>query len=197
MGQTGTGKSTVCVYLHYPWVYSNSSLKFINQASGGNLEIDDGLESCTTEVQASSFTLHGKTITLIDTPGFDDTNMSETEVLRKIASHLEIAWVSYVVHSAFILTQPFSKLWRPGNSPHWNCIPTPNLGYEGGRSIPQELWYVPQIVWRQYTQKCCHYHNYVGSGWSRDGWYARATTTNRRQVFQARYRRRCKNGQAR
>lgn len=72
-------------------MYSNGSLKFINQASGGNLEIDDGLESCTTEVQASSFTLHGKTITLIDTPGFDDTNMSETEVLRKIASHLEIA----------------------------------------------------------------------------------------------------------
>ncbi|TFY58555.1 hypothetical protein EVG20_g8101 [Dentipellis fragilis] len=72
MGATGSGKST-----------------FINVASGSNLEVGRGLQSCTSQVQlAPPFYLQGRPVTLIDTPGFDDTNMSDTDVLRAIAVFL-------------------------------------------------------------------------------------------------------------
>ncbi|KIP06256.1 hypothetical protein PHLGIDRAFT_60285, partial [Phlebiopsis gigantea 11061_1 CR5-6] len=72
MGATGAGKST-----------------FINLISGSHLRVGYGLESCTSEVQVSSpFLLDGKTITLIDTPGFDDTVKTEAEILRLIADFL-------------------------------------------------------------------------------------------------------------
>ncbi|KAH9840572.1 P-loop containing nucleoside triphosphate hydrolase protein [Rhodofomes roseus] len=69
MGATGSGKST-----------------FINLASCSDLSINDGLKSCTSEVEFSrAFGLAGKTVRLIDTPGFDDTTRSDTEVLKMIA----------------------------------------------------------------------------------------------------------------
>ena len=47
------------------------------------------LESCTSEVQlANEFTLDGRTVSLIDTPGFDDTTKSDTDILRMIAAYL-------------------------------------------------------------------------------------------------------------
>ena len=47
------------------------------------------LESCTSEVQlANEFTLDGRTVSLIDTPGFDDTLKSDTDILRMIAAYL-------------------------------------------------------------------------------------------------------------
>ena len=54
-----------------------------------NLRVGVGLESCTAEVQvADEFTLDGRTVTLIDTPGFDDTTKSDTEILKLIAFFL-------------------------------------------------------------------------------------------------------------
>ena len=48
------------------------------------------MESCTSDVEiAKEFTLDGRKVVLIDTPGFDDTNKSDTEVLRLIAAFLE------------------------------------------------------------------------------------------------------------
>ena len=48
-----------------------------------------GLESCTAEVQlANEFILDEKAVTLIDTPGFDDTSKTDTEILRLIALFL-------------------------------------------------------------------------------------------------------------
>jgi GTPase Era involved in 16S rRNA processing len=73
MGATGSGKTT-----------------FINVASGSNLRVGMGLESCTNEVQASqSFMLDGKHVVLVDTPGFDDTTKSDTDVLKMIAAYLQ------------------------------------------------------------------------------------------------------------
>ena len=47
------------------------------------------LESCTAEVQlADEFTLDGRRVILIDTPGFDDTSKSDTDVLKMIAAFL-------------------------------------------------------------------------------------------------------------
>lgn len=73
MGATGSGKTT-----------------FINIASGSDLRVGMGLESCTNEVQTSqSFMLDGKRVVLIDTPGFDDTTKSDTDVLKMIAAYMQ------------------------------------------------------------------------------------------------------------
>ncbi|KAF9267985.1 P-loop containing nucleoside triphosphate hydrolase protein [Marasmius fiardii PR-910] len=72
MGATGSGKTT-----------------FINSASGGTLRIGKGLQSCTSTVQLSpTFSLDGRQVTLIDTPGFDDTNKSDADILKMIAAFL-------------------------------------------------------------------------------------------------------------
>ncbi|THH31507.1 hypothetical protein EUX98_g2680 [Antrodiella citrinella] len=72
MGATGTGKST-----------------FVNLASGASLGVGDGLRSCTSEVATSHvFELFGRRIVLIDTPGFDDTTKSDTDILKMIAVYL-------------------------------------------------------------------------------------------------------------
>ncbi|KAG2342299.1 hypothetical protein BDR05DRAFT_976483 [Suillus weaverae] len=76
MGVTGSGKST-----------------FINIASGSNLPVSRSLESCTREVQTSRpFVVNGRVVTLIDTPGFDDTTRSDTDVLSMIAAYLSNAY---------------------------------------------------------------------------------------------------------
>ncbi|KAI0080954.1 hypothetical protein K474DRAFT_1572730, partial [Panus rudis PR-1116 ss-1] len=78
MGATGSGKST-----------------FINLVSGSKLQVGDGLESCTSDVQvAKPFALDGKIVTLIDTPGFDDTVKTEAEILRYIADFLATTYES-------------------------------------------------------------------------------------------------------
>ena len=51
-----------------------------------------GLDSCTAEVQlADEFTLDGRSVTLIDTPGFDDTTKSDSDILEMIAAFLVTA----------------------------------------------------------------------------------------------------------
>ena len=48
-----------------------------------------GLESCTADVKlANEFILDGNAVTLIDTPGFDDTSKSDTDILKIIAAFL-------------------------------------------------------------------------------------------------------------
>ncbi|KAF9267986.1 hypothetical protein L218DRAFT_995535 [Marasmius fiardii PR-910] len=72
VGATGSGKTT-----------------FINHASGANLSVGMGLHSCTASVQvAPPFELAGYLVTLIDTPGFDDTTKNDTDILRTIADFL-------------------------------------------------------------------------------------------------------------
>jgi len=63
-------------------------------ASGSNLRVGMDLESCTSEVQlADTFTLDGRPVILIDTPGFDDTSKSDTDILKLIAAFLETTCV--------------------------------------------------------------------------------------------------------
>ena len=51
-----------------------------------------GLESCTVEVQLTDeFTLDETRVTLIDTPGFDDTPKGNAGVLKTIAAFLAAA----------------------------------------------------------------------------------------------------------
>lgn len=64
-------------------------LQLINTGSGSNLRIGANLKSCTAEVQlANEFTLDGQRVLLVDTPGFDDTYKSDTDILKMIAAFL-------------------------------------------------------------------------------------------------------------
>lgn len=64
--------------------------------SNSKLGIGYGLESCTSEVHVSEpFALDGRIVTLIDTPGFDDTVKTEAEILRLIADFLSATYVPF------------------------------------------------------------------------------------------------------
>ena len=61
----------------------------MNQASRSYLKVGVDLNSCTSEIQESEeFILDGRRVILIDTPGFDDTHKSDTDVLKSIAAFL-------------------------------------------------------------------------------------------------------------
>ncbi|KDQ10124.1 hypothetical protein BOTBODRAFT_68830 [Botryobasidium botryosum FD-172 SS1] len=75
MGATGAGKTT-----------------FINKATSGALGVGHGLRSMTDSVQVGSFEWGGRRVHLIDTPGFDDTEKSDTDILSLIATHLAGAY---------------------------------------------------------------------------------------------------------
>jgi len=72
MGSTGCGKTT-----------------FVNLVAGASFEVGRELESCTQTVQSWTFPLGDETVTIIDTPGFDDTERPQAEVLERIATFLE------------------------------------------------------------------------------------------------------------
>lgn len=53
------------------------------------MSVGMGLQSCTVNVQTSNtFQLFGRSVTLVDTPGFDDTTVSDTDILKRIAIYL-------------------------------------------------------------------------------------------------------------
>ena len=89
MGTAGSGKSTVCRTASCR-VLTVKRSQFINLVSGSNLRVSNHLASCTEEVtESNDFELGGRTVRLLDTPGFDDTDRSEVETLKKIATSLE------------------------------------------------------------------------------------------------------------
>ena len=64
-------------------------LQFINLASRSSPQNGMGLESSTTGVKlADEFILDGRTVALLDTPGFYDTSGSDADILTMIAAFL-------------------------------------------------------------------------------------------------------------
>ncbi|KAF2796478.1 hypothetical protein K505DRAFT_406338 [Melanomma pulvis-pyrius CBS 109.77] len=87
MGITGCGKTT-----------------FVNHFSDYPLMIGHGLDSCTQIVQVVPCTLDsGKKIYLVDTPGFDDSTRTDSEILREVALWLNAAHKSKLKLTGLIL----------------------------------------------------------------------------------------------
>jgi predicted GTPase len=56
--------------------------------------VSDSQKSCTMGVQVGErFTLQGQQVALIDTPGFDNTETSDTEISQLIITFLDALWV--------------------------------------------------------------------------------------------------------
>ncbi|KAI0100423.1 P-loop containing nucleoside triphosphate hydrolase protein [Nemania sp. FL0031] len=86
MGVTGSGKST-----------------FIKKLTKGDIEIGHDLEACTQDVDFFDMEYGGKRIHLIDTPGFDDTFKTDTDILKAIVNWLNTVyrrglWLSGTVY---------------------------------------------------------------------------------------------------
>lgn len=92
MGMTGSGKTT-----------------FIANATGRtDLKIGHNLTSCTQEIQIIETILDGRTVRFVDTPGFSDTYLSDTEVLEMIADYLSAGYSKEMRLSGIIYLHPIS-----------------------------------------------------------------------------------------
>ncbi|KAG8166465.1 hypothetical protein KVR01_002154 [Diaporthe batatas] len=89
---TGSGKTT-----------------FISKVTGRtDLQIGHDLTSCTREIQVAEAKTDGQTVRLVDTPGFSDTRLSDTEVLQMIADHLAAAHRQEAKLTGIIYLHPIS-----------------------------------------------------------------------------------------
>ncbi|KAI1291689.1 hypothetical protein F5Y03DRAFT_29116 [Xylaria venustula] len=81
MGMTGSGKSS-----------------FIADCNTGREDIIIGhdLESCTNSVAIFCEELHGRDVYMIDTPGFDDTNREDVEILTAVSHYLSVSYANNV-----------------------------------------------------------------------------------------------------
>ncbi|KAJ0331020.1 hypothetical protein COL922a_012073 [Colletotrichum nupharicola] len=71
MGTTGAGKTT-----------------FVNKITNLATEIGHSLKSCTKEIHVATMQIDGRNVHLIDTPGFDDTELEDSDILMRIAGYL-------------------------------------------------------------------------------------------------------------
>ncbi|CAE6418455.1 unnamed protein product [Rhizoctonia solani] len=79
-------------FIRTNWLWKNNGV-FANVASGDSMRVGRGLKSCTQKVEPTTmFTVDGKPVVVVDCPGFDDTYLSETEILQSLAGFLTVAY---------------------------------------------------------------------------------------------------------
>ncbi|KAI0965319.1 P-loop containing nucleoside triphosphate hydrolase protein [Xylaria arbuscula] len=92
MGMTGSGKTT-----------------FISKVTGRtDLKIGHSLTSCTRDIEVIETKIDGRVVRFVDTPGFSDTNLSDSEVLQLIADYLATAYKNDIKLSGIIYLHPIS-----------------------------------------------------------------------------------------
>lgn len=100
MGVSGSGKSM-----------------FVNKATNSRLSVGEDLESCTPDIQLSEeIVLDGQRVVLIDTPGFDDDRMTDSDVLKSIALFLGAAHSAQVKLTGVIYVHRISDVRFGGSA---------------------------------------------------------------------------------
>ncbi|KAK3984005.1 P-loop containing nucleoside triphosphate hydrolase protein [Cladorrhinum sp. PSN332] len=95
IGPTGAGKTT-----------------FVSRVTGNtDLIINDGVDSVTQDAVSVSCTIDGRQVTLIDTPGFDDSDpeRKEVDILKIVSKHLMERHGAGTKLNGVILLQPISN----------------------------------------------------------------------------------------
>lgn len=86
---TGSGKSSVCYILFLKLSQLTRFPQLINRICGREVaKVGLGQESMTKDVIHYNAVVEGESVTLIDTPGFDDTYLTDRQVLERISSYL-------------------------------------------------------------------------------------------------------------
>lgn len=52
------------------------------------MKVGDSLASCTSTIEVVDFEMSGQNIAIVDTPGFDDSEIAPAETLGQIAAFL-------------------------------------------------------------------------------------------------------------
>ncbi|KAI1121959.1 P-loop containing nucleoside triphosphate hydrolase protein [Nemania abortiva] len=102
MGMTGSGKSSI-----------------ISLCTDEQVEIGHDLRSCTKDVRTYTFShpkLQSGRVCLVDTPGFDDTNRSDTEVLRTLAAWLTATYSGGVKLSGILYLHRINQTRMQGSA---------------------------------------------------------------------------------
>jgi len=100
MGVTGAGKSS-----------------FIKLVTGNEkITIDHGMESETSKITGYNTWVQGRQYVLVDTPGFDDTSLSDTHVLKMLAAWLESTYRSGTKLSAILYVHPITQTRMQGTA---------------------------------------------------------------------------------
>ncbi len=125
MGVTGAGKSTfISKCCNQAEAGIGHSLKSgqcsdIDAIGGNKDEIanqTDALPTETKEIQLYTFVYNSRTIHLIDTPGFDDTHRSDSEVLRDLAYYLTASYGNGFRLSGIIYLHPITATRMSGSA---------------------------------------------------------------------------------
>ena len=72
-----------------------SGEQFIHEATGVDTGIGHDLESCTSEIGIIKMSFPDYSIVFVDTPGFEDSKNSDSDILKMISDWLEIAYVVF------------------------------------------------------------------------------------------------------
>ncbi|KAL8826199.1 MAG: hypothetical protein Q9191_003951 [Dirinaria sp. TL-2023a] len=91
MGPTGTGKSTL-----------------ISKLAGREMNIGHNLSSCTQECEEVPCKVGDKYVILVDTPGFNDTERSDTEILYSLAEWMKDSYDDDILLSGIIYLHSIS-----------------------------------------------------------------------------------------
>ncbi|KAI9863924.1 MAG: hypothetical protein M1824_005962 [Vezdaea acicularis] len=150
MGPTGAGKSS-----------------FINCVSGSRvMNVGHGSRSCTADVDETDFHYKSHIIKLVDTPGFDDTNLSDTEVLRRIANWMEFNYTLGVKLTGIIYLREITEARMKGSAvknldmmlklcgtdalanvvlvtTKWDALQDEEIGREREKELREDFWKVP------------------------------------------------------
>lgn len=100
MGATGVGKSS-----------------FIHLATGdSSAKVSNSLHSCTDKIQPIGCLHHGRKFVFLDTPGFDDTKMSDATILANIAEWLATSYKKGIKLTGLVYLHRISDNRMSGSS---------------------------------------------------------------------------------